>query len=302
MKSYINLINDVCLKNSIEIQIIENEPAIILKKSNKIRFIYGKKFGINSVSSSRIADNKYLTYKILDNNAISTLNYIKIKNESLNQEIIEVLNKCYFNKNKSVVIKTINGYCGENVFKCNTVDEISKCIKKIPKNFNFLLLSEYLNIENEYRVVCLNGKSHLIYKKERPKIIGNGIDTINELLKCQISHYSSYNNLQNSNKILKNKEILYLDWKFNLSTGSIPSLEIKSKKLSIKIQNLAIKASNIIGINFSSVDIIKLKTGELKVLEINSGVVLDRFMNFKPDYYKIAFDIYEQAILAMFDN
>jgi len=230
------------------------------------------------------------------------LQYIKIKNESLNQATLELINRCYFNKEKSIVIKPINGYEGENVFQCKTIDEIVSCINKIPDNHKSLLLSEYLNIENEYRVIYLNGQTYLIYKKEKPKIVGNGINTVSQLIKLQIPSYIFHNRYQECNKILKNNEVMYLNWKFNLSTGAIPVIEIDNKKLYDEIRILAIKAASTIGINFASIDIIKLNTGELKVLEINSGVVLERFMNFESSYLEIAFYIYEQAILAMFDN
>jgi glutathione synthase/RimK-type ligase-like ATP-grasp enzyme len=48
-------------------------------------------------------------------------------------------------------------------------------------------------------------------------------------------------------------------------------------------------------INFCSVDIVKVG-GQYKILEINSGVMLEKFATQSPANYSVALKIYKQAL------
>ena len=57
-----------------------------------------------------------------------------------------------------------------------------------------------------------------------------------------------------------------------------------------------------LGITFASVDIVELYNNELLVLEANSGVTIEKAINFIPNGYNIAKEIYKEAIIKMFSN
>ena len=61
-------------------------------------------------------------------------------------------------------------------------------------------------------------------------------------------------------------------------------------------------AAKSIHINFATIDIVELTTGEFKVLEINSGVVMERFIDDDISNYDLAKNMYEKVILHMFGN
>ena len=58
--------------------------------------------------------------------------------------------------------------------------------------------------------------------------------------------------------------------------------------------------SRAIDLSFASVDIIETENNELLVLEINSGVMLENLVNLLENGYEIAYNIYREAINAMF--
>ena len=58
-------------------------------------------------------------------------------------------------------------------------------------------------------------------------------------------------------------------WKFNLCQGA-SVVTIEDEALKTELISLAQKVVDAIGIAFASVDIIRLKTGELSVIEVNS--------------------------------
>ena len=53
------------------------------------------------------------------------------------------------------------------------------------------------------------------------------------------------------------------------------------------------------GIRFASVDIIKLITGEFLIIEVNSGVTIDKYTDFVENGKEIAKKIYGEAIEKM---
>ena len=67
-----------------------------------------------------------------------------------------------------------------------------------------------------------------------------------------------------------------------------------------KISSLALKTAKTVGLGFGSVDIIKTKTGDMYIMEINSGVMMDNFIKQDENGYEIAKSIYSIAIEEMF--
>ena len=69
-----------------------------------------------------------------------------------------------------------------------------------------------------------------------------------------------------------------------------------------KICQLALEVSKKVGITFASIDIIETTDNKLLVLEANSGVTINKAINFIPNGYNVAKNIYKEAIIKMFAN
>ena len=91
------------------------------------------------------------------------------------------------------------------------------------------------------------------------------------------------------------------NWKFNLEGGANINLEIE-KKLKDKISSMAKNTAQKINLKFGSIDIALLDNKELKVLEINSGVMMKNFIELHENGEKIAYEIYKDAVIKMFEN
>ena len=87
------------------------------------------------------------------------------------------------------------------------------------------------------------------------------------------------------------------NWKCNLSQGA--SVVPVEEDLKETLVDLAQKAVEAIGIRFASVDMIRVKTGEILVMEVNSGVTIHKYTNFVKNGREIAKKIYREAILKM---
>lgn len=101
--------------------------------------------------------------------------------------------------------------------------------------------------------------------------------------------------------IYKNKSLLIFEkkrtssWKHNLAHGAIPII-LNNKILMNDLSNIAIKASSLLNIKFASIDIVEADN-KLLILEINSGVMLEKFSSFSHKNYEITKSIYKKVIV-----
>jgi glutathione synthase/RimK-type ligase-like ATP-grasp enzyme len=78
-----------------------------------------------------------------------------------------------------------------------------------------------------------------------------------------------------------------LDWRHNLDAGARPVL-LEPGAAREACVAIAVKAAKAIGIRFASVDVIRVG-GVLKILEINSGVMMEALGKFYPDLVEAAY-------------
>ena len=100
---------------------------------------------------------------------------------------------------------------------------------------------------------------------------------------------------------MRDGEVFDFGWKFNLSKGSISSMEITNSDKE-QIYRIVENIAKIIDLNFCSVDIIKTSDNKFLVMEINSGVMMKNFVIQQKNGYGIAKKIYTKAILNMMEN
>jgi glutathione synthase/RimK-type ligase-like ATP-grasp enzyme len=77
------------------------------------------------------------------------------------------------------------------------------------------------------------------------------------------------------------------DWRHNLDLGALPVL-LQSGDTRDTCVALAIRAAEAIGIRFASIDIVRV-AGEWKVLEINSGVMMETLGRHHPELVQAAY-------------
>lgn len=305
-KDYLEIINEICKKHSISITSFENTSVLRLSYQKEQHFIWSRRFDLNSAIASRLADNKYETSIVLQSCNIPVVECYKLSRIGTEEyENNPDSNLCVCRKlleqYGTIVIKPNNSYEGKNVYRCSTMKEVEKALQSIYSSYKFIVATPYINAVNEYRTFILNGTILLIYKKKLPHIIADGKSTLMELLVGQSYDFEMINHqlYKELNFIPPAGQKIILNWKFNLTQGASCQI-IEKSDLYSKLCNLAIKSANAIGISFATIDIIEEENGNLSVLEINSGVAMDQFIQQVPSGKNIATNIYEKAILSMF--
>ena len=309
MKNLQRIIKQIALENDLSYEVLSCDLVIKLTKGNKIRYINGYKFGLNSHSLGLILDDKYATYELLNSLGISVCKHhilFRPTNHNSYAKNYNSFKYCYdlfLKYNKNVILKVNNGTCGDGVYHITTKKELKKVYNHLLK-YNFSIsLCPYYDIKNEYRVILLNNEIKIMYGKINPVVIGNGKDKLIDLLKDFNINYFGYKaNLKkniNYNKVLKKDEKFIYDFKYNLSKGSIITEDIDKETKSI-ISKMAKDVSKKINLGFGSIDIIKTNDDKYYVLEINSGVMIENYIKLTNDGFKKAKKVYEEAALEMF--
>ena len=299
------MISEMCQELNIKYTIFSKDWITKLEKNGKIRYLSGNKFDLNGHGVGLVMDDKYAFYEVLNNIGVKACVHQIIYRENNKYEYAKGCHTKedlldFFNKfNKDVVVKPNLGALGIDVYHIQDEKELmNKSKELLEENFSFSICP-YYEIKYEYRLIVLDNKIKLIYKKIHPVVTGDGKSTIKELL-IDFNKYF-FENKDLPEDILKKGETYTYEWRFNLHQGSIASLDIDDK-LKEQLSVIALKVTKGLGITFASVDIIELYNGELMVLEANSGVTIDKAIDFIPNGYNIAKEIYKEAIVKMFED
>ena len=206
----------------------------------------------------------------------------------------------YFNKyNHDVVIKPNLGTIGNGVYHITDEKRLLSETKTLLKENFSISICPYYYAKNEYRVIVLDNEVKLVFKKINPKVMGDGKSTLKELL---IKFNPYYFSDQEIKKIIPKKDGEYIyDFRFNLSRGSIASIDIDDN-IKKEVAKLALAVTEKANITFASIDILEMIDNKLLVLEANSGVTINKAIHFIPNGYEIAKSIYKEAILKMFSK
>lgn len=297
------IIEEVCEEYDIKLQTFSYDWVSKLEYQGQTMFIYGYKFPHNNAAVENICNDKAALSAILDSYGIPNIphhffispnNKTYIPETGSWKEMSELLDKY-----GEIVCKANAGTGGRNMFRVDNQRDLELAIHEIFMKSKTLSIAPYKNIGAEYRVIVSDSKVGVIYEKKRPFVIGNGIDTVEILIERDISlrEVELDRNLD-LNYIPELNEKVEVSWKHNLRQGSKPFV-LTDENLKYRLSSLALTCAKLLDIDFVSIDIVNDEDG-LEILEINSGVMLERFAKSSAENYAIAKEIYKKAILKYF--
>ena len=297
MKVINEIIKEIGKELNIKVTFLSDAWAMVLEKDNKKRYITGYQFDLNGHGIGKLLDDKGLFYELLKYLNIPIIDHYVIYCKYNKEDVLK-----YFKEhNNEIIVKGCLGNSGLEVFKVNNEEDLFKVMDKLFLGQPYIALCPYYHIKNEYRVIILNNEIKLIYGKIRPKIIGDGKKTIKELAQEYDEFYiENEDKIDNPNYIPKLNEEIELTFKFNLFSGAKSFMDI-DPDLKKQIGDLALRVTKEAGIMFTSVDVINTIDNRLLVMEANSGIVMNNFIKQHKDGYRIAYDIYKEAVIKMFE-
>ncbi len=241
----------------------------ISKKNQKELIVQATKTNADTYANILMLENKYMTKKILFDNNIKVPmgQYISKKNE---------VNYSLF-KDYKMVIKPVDTNFGLGISileKGSSKKDIDKALELAFSYSKKVIIEEFFEGQ-ELRFLIIDGKLVSIVKRTPANVIGNGIDTIEELVnkknksslrskgyitpleKIQITEYEEnflYQKGLDKNYIPNDNEVIYLRENSNISTGG-DSEEIFDE-ISEYYKDISIKATKAMGVSICGIDMI----------------------------------------------
>lgn len=300
-RQLVRIVKEICAENAIEFKSFSYDWILQVSANGRKMFIYGYKFPNNNASIEQICNDKSALSDILAISQIPHVPHYYFMSPNHDQytgengdwnRMSELLNE-----HKKIVCKANVGSGGRNVFKVDSQKKLEIAVHNIFSKTKSLCIAPYRTIKSEYRVIVVNSNIGVVYAKSRPFVVGNGIDTVERLIKNDDTLSSiDIDTDVDLSYVPPLQEKVDVSWKHNLGQGAKPVI-VSDAFLREKLSELALSCILALDIEFASVDIIESEYG-LEILEINSGIMMETLAQSSPDNYIIAKEIYKQAIFS----
>jgi glutathione synthase/RimK-type ligase-like ATP-grasp enzyme len=258
---FVDAIRRYCRARDIACEVKSQDWLVIMQRGERRHFAFGYDIGLNSAMAHRIANDKSATAEVLVYSGIACIPHTLFLSPKLGRHAPpagarEAMLALLQAHPHGLVAKPNEGTSGRFVFKVTNEAELDHATSEIFASHLSLAISPFVEIEEEVRVILLDGDARVVYRKER------------------IS-----------------------DWRHNLDFGARPILLEQANAREACIA-MAVQAANAIGIRFASIDIVRV-AGSLKVLEINSGVMMEVLGRHHPE---LAYATYAAALDRVFET
>lgn len=308
-RQVVKILKELAQELQFELQFFCDEWVIQLKKNNITSYIFGYDWEINATTAQQLAKDKAACFAILQQCGVEAIphqlflgagmwEYSTNSHSTTSWESLHNYAKKY---DYQIVVKNNGGTGGNEVFKINTPQELELQAQKLFAKYQKVCASPFYEIHTEYRAIVFKNEILAIYAKQKPFVTGNGKHTILQLILQQNIEYNliyADNPNLNFNSVPANDSVVYLTWKHNLAQGATPLLLNSNHTAYAVLSALALQAAQAIGIQFASVDIATYAVPQQHaVMEINGGIMLEKFAQYNKNYYIIAKNIYKKAVI-----
>ncbi|WP_439372718.1 ATP-grasp domain-containing protein [Bradyrhizobium sp. DASA03120] len=258
---FVQAIRRYCARHGIAVDVRPGGWLIAMHRDETRRFAFGYDIGLNSAIAHRLANDKSATAEALTLQGLPCIPHHLFLNPRLGVQVAgpgwrEAMLALHAQNPQGVVVKPNEGTSGRAVFKVTTEAELDHAVGEVFAMSAGLVISPYVAIEEEVRVVLLDDVPLVVYSKQRGS-----------------------------------------DWRHNLDAGAKPVL-MEDGEVRAACVKLAIDAARAIGIVFASIDVVRVD-GSWRVLEINSGVMMEALAKLHPGLVQAAYDA---ALDRVFDK
>ena len=292
------MFKEICNELGIKCTLLSKDWIFMLEKDDKRKFLAGYKSSLNDHALFEVL--KTLDIPVAEYSLVYGPRVIEDYAQDCNS--FEYVKNYFLNNKESVVLKPNDGTCGRDVYRINNLEELETLYNRLTNKYFSINIGPYYNINNEYRFIVFNDKVEIAYKKNKPVVYGDGVSTIRDLLlKFNNRYFKDRLSDSTYDRVLDKDEEFEYNWKFNLSQGAVAS-KIDDDELYSELESIALKAAKSVGIKFGSVDIIVTEDKKIMILEMNSGVMVENYIEQFEDGYNNAKKLYKDVIIEMFKN
>jgi ribosomal protein S6-L-glutamate ligase RimK-like protein len=223
--------------------------------------VVGYNFPVNDAASAIMAGDKVAASVLMARDGVPHVPH-RLLRPAPDEELAETAARLPV----PLVVKPLSGSGGRDVHRAGSPDEALAVLRDLAGPYAALAVCPWLDVRHEYRVVTLDGRPLLAFEKRLPGPARPGEAA---------------------------------EWRHNLSRGALGA-EVAGPGLRDALGELAARAAGSLGLRLSAVDIVDTGGGHA-VIEVNSGVCLERFSRQDPGCRAAAGRVYEAAVAACFD-
>jgi glutathione synthase/RimK-type ligase-like ATP-grasp enzyme len=249
---FVQAIQRYCANHGIEVDVRSGGWLIAMRRNGTRRFAFGYDIGLNCAIAHRLANDKSATAEALALADVPCVPHHLFLNPKLGRNVVgptwrDAMVELLHDHPQGLVVKPNEGTSGRSVLRVTTEAELDHAASEVFSMSTGLVISPYVAIEEEVRVVLLDDAPLVVYSKQRGS-----------------------------------------DWRHNLDAGAKPVL-MEDGEVRTACVKLAIDAASAIGITFSSIDVVRVD-GAWRVLEINSGVMMEALAKLHPELVQTTYD------------
>lgn len=245
-----------------EIRWLSGDYVATVTRGARTAMIVGYHFPLNNAAAAALADDKSATAEVLASGDVPHVCHALIRfatgDSGGDDGRADEIDRVADLFGFPLVIKPNRGTGGEGVTRVDSREAMVAAMTCLRVQCQALAASPWVEITGEYRVVVLDDQALLIFEKVRAGPDG--------------------------------------EWRNNLKYGSVPVIQAGHRPCD-PLTGMALRAAGALGLRFASVDIVVAGT-DMAVLEVNSGVCLERFSTFSADHYDRAAAVYARALRA----
>ncbi|WP_329284093.1 ATP-grasp domain-containing protein [Streptomyces sp. NBC_01455] len=237
-----------------------------LRRNGRRRHVVGYNFPINDASSAFMASDKVATSVLLSDAGVPNVPHSLLRLRP-DDSVADVVARLPL----PAVVKPLSSSGGRDVHRAGTPVQLFDTLSALATRHPALTVCPWVPIRHEYRVITLKGRTELVFeKRSSDPSTGPGSTSWDDPA----------------------------EWRHNLKLGASAVL-LDEPELCAVLGGLARRAMCALGLNFGSVDILDV-LGDLSVIEVNSGVCLERFSRQDDDCHAAAERVYAAAVAACF--
>ncbi|KYH02001.1 RimK-like protein [Bradyrhizobium sp. DOA1] len=178
---FVQAIRRYCAEHGITVDVRADGWLIAMRRGEMRRFAFGYDIGLNSAIAHRLANDKSATAEALALEGVPCIAHHLFLNPKLGTQIAgtdwrERMLSLLAQNPQGVVVKPNEGTSGRAVFKVKTEAELDHAVGEVFSMSAGLVISPYVAIEDEVRVVLLDDAPIVVYSKQRGKDWRHNLD------------------------------------------------------------------------------------------------------------------------------
>ena len=172
MRIFVDAIVKYCAAHGIACEVKSQGWLVVMQRGGTRRFAFGYDIGLNSAMAHRIANDKSATAEVLAHSGIACIPHTLFLSPKLEKYETavgtrEVMLALLYAHPHSIVAKPNEGTSGRFVFKVTNEAELDHATSEIFASHLSLAISPFVEIEEEVRVILLDGDARVVYSKQR---------------------------------------------------------------------------------------------------------------------------------------